>query len=133
MPPKATVSGTRLGAVRAAYADFDRDGDLDLLLTSNHGPAVLYRNDGGNKNNYLSIRLKGRASALGAIVRVTTPSGRQWQTVHSGSSYCSQSDLALLFGLAQHPAAKVEIEWPSGKKQVMDNVRARQHLEFKEP
>ncbi len=117
----------------AAYADFDRDGDLDLLLTNNHGPAVLYRNDGGNKNNYLSIRVKGRASALGAIVRVTTPSGRQWQTVHSGSSYCSQSDLALLFGLGQHAAAKVEIEWPSGKKQAMDNVRARQHLEFKEP
>ena len=98
------------------------------------GPAVLYRNDGGDKNNYLSIRLKGKASALGAVARVTTASGRQWQTVHSGSSYCSQSDLALVFGLAQQTtAAKVEIEWPSGKKQVFDNVKARQHLEFKEP
>lgn len=118
----------------AAYADFDRDGDLDLLIGNNHGPAVLYRNDGGNKNNYLSVRLRGKASALGAVVRVTSASGRQWQTVHSGSSYCSQSDLALVFGLGQQAtAAKVEIEWPSGKKQVFDNVKTRQHLEFKEP
>jgi hypothetical protein len=118
----------------AAYADFDRDGDLDILISNNHGPAVLYRNDGGNKNNYLSVRLRGKASALGAVVRVTSPSGRQWQTVHSGSSYCSQSDLALVFGLAQNAtAAKLEIEWPGGKKQVFENVKTRQHLEFREP
>lgn len=116
----------------AAYADFDRDGDLDLLIANNHGPAVLYRNDGGNKNNYLSVRLKGKASALGAVVRVVSPSGRQWQTVHSGSSYCSQSDFALIFGLGQHATAQVEIEWPSGKKQVIPNVKTRQHLEFTE-
>ena len=90
--------------------------------------------NGGNKNNYLSVRLRGKASALGAVVRVTSASGRQWQTVHSGSTYCSQSDLALVFGLGQQAtAAKVEIEWPSGKKQVFDNVKTRQHLEFKEP
>jgi hypothetical protein len=118
----------------AAYADFDRDGDLDVLISNNHGPAVLYRNEGGNRNNYLSFRLRGKASALGAVVRVTSAAGRQWQSVHSGSSYCSQSDLALVFGLgAQGAAAKVEIEWPNGKKQVLENVKARQHLEFKEP
>lgn len=118
----------------AAYADIDRDGDLDVLITNNHGPAVLYRNDGGNKNNYLSVRLRGRASALGAIVRVTSSSGQQWRAVHSGSSYCSQSDLALVFGLGQDAtAAKLEIEWPNGKKQSLTSVKTRQHLEFKEP
>lgn len=117
----------------AAYADFDRDGDLDILISNNHGPAVLYRNDGGNKNNYLSIRLHGKASALGTIVRVTSSAGRQWQTVHSGSSYCSQSDLALTFGVGKDATAKIEIEWPSGKKQTFENVKTRQHLEYKEP
>jgi enediyne biosynthesis protein E4 len=117
----------------AAYADFDRDGDLDVLVSNNHGAAVLYRNDGGNRNHYLSIRLRGKASALGTVVRVTTPAGRQWQTVHSGSSYCSQSDLALVFGTGQAATAKIEIEWPNGKKDVRENIRTRQHLEFKEP
>jgi len=117
----------------AAYADYDRDGDLDVLISNNHGPAVLYRNDGANRNNYLSVRLKGRASALGTVVRVTTPAGKQWQTVHSGSSYCSQSDLALVFGTGQAATAKIEIEWPNGKKQVFDNVKTRQHLEYREP
>jgi len=67
------------------------------------------------------------------VVRVTTPAGRQWQTVHSGSSYCSQSDMALVFGLGTQVTAKVEVEWPSGKKQVMENVKARQHLDIREP
>jgi hypothetical protein len=53
--------------------------------------------------------------------------------VHSGSSYCSQSDLALVCGLGTQVTAKVEVEWPSGKKQVMENVKARQHLDIREP
>ncbi len=86
----------------AAYADFDRDGDLDILITTNNGPAHLYRNDGGNRNHWIRVSLSGvmsNRSALGAVVRIKSASGSQWQTVHSGSSYCSQSDLALTFGL----------------------------------
>ena len=114
----------------AAYADFDRDGDLDVLISNNHGPALLYRNDGGNKNNYLSFRFRGNASALGAIVRI----GTQWQTIHSGSSYCSQSDLALIFGLGDRTVVdKIDIEWPNGKKQSLTNVKTRQHLDIREP
>jgi hypothetical protein len=115
----------------AAYGDFDRDGDLDVLVTSNHGPAKLFRNDGGNSNNWVRFALRGtksNRSALGAVVRIESASGRQWQTVHSGSSYCSQSDLALTFGLAKDPAiSAVEVTWPSGTKQRFTNVKSNQH------
>jgi hypothetical protein len=112
----------------AAYADFDRDGDLDVLLTSNHGPARLFRNDGGNANHWVRLKLNGtksNRSALGAVVRVETASGKQWQVVHSGSSYCSQSDLALTFGLGKDATiTAVEAVWPSGTKQRFTNVKA---------
>ncbi len=119
----------------AAYGDIDRDGDLDVLLTSNHGPAYLFRNDGGNRNRWLCVRTVGTKSnrdGLGAVVRVTSASGKQWQMVRSGSSYCSQSDLALTFGLGKDPQATVEIEWPSGQKQRLANVPAGQLLTVQE-
>jgi len=116
-----------------AYADYDRDGDLDVIVTNNHGPAVLLKNEGGNANNYLSLRLQGKKSnrsALGAVVRI----GKQWQTVTSGTGYCSQSDLALTFGFGKEATvAKVEIEWPSGARQTLTNVKTRQHLVIAEP
>jgi hypothetical protein len=120
----------------AAYADFDRDGDLDVLVTGNHGPAALYRNDAARGNNWLQVKLKGgrsNASAIGAVVRIESASGRQWRTVHSGGSYCSQSELALTFGLARDAfVAAIEIEWPSGKKQRLTNVKPNQHLVIEE-
>ena len=115
----------------AAYADFDRDGDLDILVTTNNGPAYLFRNDGGNANHWVRFKLNGtksNRSALGAVVRVESASGKQWQTVHSGSSYCSQSDLALTFGLGKDSTVTaVEVLWPSGVKQRFTNVAANQH------
>ena len=115
----------------AAYADFDRDGDLDLLISTNNGPAYLYRNDGGNRNHWLNIRLTGVRSnrnGIGAEVRVRSAGGTQTGTVHSGSSYCSQSDLALTFGLANNTSASVEIQWPSGARQSIGQVAADQFL-----
>jgi hypothetical protein len=115
----------------AAYADFDRDGDLDLVISSNHGPAFLYRNEGGSANRWISVRLRGRSSnrsALGAFVRVESASGKQGQMVRGGSSYCSQSDLALTFGLGRDSAVTaIEIDWPSGKKQRLTSVAVNQH------
>lgn len=121
----------------AAYADFDKDGDLDLLITTNAGPPVLLRNDGANKNNWLRLKLTGtksNRSAIGATVRLQSPSTTQWRTVHSGSSYCSQSDLALTFGLASDSrVTQLEITWPSGAVQKIPNPKINQTLELAEP
>jgi hypothetical protein len=120
----------------AAFADFDHDGDLDVAISTNNGPAYLYRNDGGNRNNWIHLNLTGtksNRSAIGAKVTVETSSGRQTQTVTSGSSYCSQSELGLTFGLGKDASAKsVEIEWPSGVRQRLTNVAANQYHSIQE-
>jgi hypothetical protein len=120
----------------AAYADFDHDGDLDILITTNHGPAYLYRNDGGNRNHWAHFKLEGvqsNRSALGAVVTVESATGKQMQTVHSGSSYCSQSDLALTFGLGKDDSIRnLDIQWPSGRRDHFTNVKANQFLKIRE-
>jgi hypothetical protein len=112
----------------AAYGDIDHDGDLDVLVTTNGGPAYLFRNDGGNRNHWLSVRTVGAKSSrdgLGAVVRVASAAGKQWGMVRSGSSYCSQSDLALTFGLGRDTkVATLEVEWPSGVKQRFTDLPA---------
>jgi hypothetical protein len=120
-----------------AYGDFDRDGDLDVLIATNNGPAYLYRNDGGNANHWISVKLEGtrcNRNGIGAVVRVTSAGGTQWQTVHSGSSYCSASDLALTFGLGKdEKASRVEVEWPGGTRQTLENIASGQRVTIKEP
>jgi enediyne biosynthesis protein E4 len=119
----------------AAHADYDRDGDLDVALSTNHGPAYLFRNDGGNRHNWIAVRTRGLKSnrdGIGAIVRVESAGGRQWQMVRSGSSYASQSALAALFGLGNDASATIRVEWPSGTVDVLKGVKARQHLVVEE-
>jgi hypothetical protein len=120
----------------AIYGDFDHDGDLDVLLTSNNGPAHLYRNDGGNKNKWISIRTIGTKSnrdGIGASVAIASASGKQWNVVRSGSSYASESDRALVFGLGQDPVVtSIEVAWPSGTKQKFANVAANQFITIDE-
>ncbi len=120
----------------AAAADFDHDGDLDLVFNNNNGAAAFYTNEGGNKNNWLNVKLVGTKSTrngLDAVVRVESALGKQWKTVHSGSSYCSQSDLALTFGFAQDKVVQsVSVEWPSGTKQQFKNVPVNQFITIDE-
>jgi len=128
--------GRPIVARGAAYADYDHDGDLDVLLTTNHGPAYLYRNDGGNQNNWIAIRTRGVKSnkdGIGAVVRIQSAGGRQWSVVRSGSSYCSQSDLAVTFGLGKDPVVtSIDVEWPSGTKDHLANVPIKQIITIEE-
>jgi hypothetical protein len=120
----------------AAYADIDHDGDLDVVITSNHGPAYLFRNDGGNANNWITVRTRGTKSnrdGIGAVVRLVSASGRQWNMVRSGSSYASQSDLALTFGLGKDATvSSIDVEWPSGATDHLANIAARQSITIEE-
>ncbi len=104
-----------------AAADLDADGDLDLVATTNGGALRLFRNDAADPERALRIQLSGQApntDAIGAKVTLVTRSGRQQRLVHTGSSYLSQSELALHFGLAQgDEALHVEIRWPDGSKE----------------
>ncbi|HEV3510165.1 MAG TPA: CRTAC1 family protein [Candidatus Sulfotelmatobacter sp.] len=119
----------------AAYGDIDNDGFLDILLTTNAGPAYLFHNEGGT-NHSLRIKLVGTNSnrdGIGAIVRVTSGSDKQWKMVRSGSSYLAQSELVLTFGLAAKSKAEaVEIQWPSGQVDKLSNVNGGQTVTIQE-
>ncbi len=119
----------------AAYGDIDNDGFLDILLTTNAGPAYLFHNEGGT-NHSLRIKLVGTKSnrdGIGAVVRVTAVSDKQWKMLRSGSSYLAQSELVLTFGLgAQTKADSVEIQWPSGQTDKLSNISAGQTVTVQE-
>lgn len=111
-----------------AFGDFDRDGDLDLLLTTNNGPAYLYRNDQSAGNRAIRFYLRGTKSnrdAIGATVRVFNGSEMQMRMVQGGSSYLSQSELPVTFGMGgRDKAERVVVDWPSGTTQEFKNLVA---------
>ena len=120
-----------------AYADIDHDGDQDLVLTTNGGPAYLYRNDGGNTNHVLRVVTEGTTSnrsGVGARVELQLAGGaKPWQIVKTGSSYLSQSELALTFGLgAQTSVAGLRVTWPNGKSEVTSAIKADHVVTLKE-
>ncbi len=118
----------------AAYADTSNDGRLDLLLSTNGGPAYLFRNEAqdGSANRSLRLKLVGTKSnrdGIGAVVRLSSGVDSQTQMLRSGSSYLSSSELILTFGLAQRDKADtIEIRWPSGQVDHLSNVAAGQTI-----
>jgi hypothetical protein len=123
----------------AAYGDFDNDGDLDLLIMANNGPARLLRNDNGNQNDLLRVKTVGSRSnrdGIGARVTLKTAAGAKLMSVvKTGSSYCSQSELPLTFGLGKSDPAKgmtLEIAWPSGQTDIIQDVKPNQSITVQE-
>jgi enediyne biosynthesis protein E4 len=119
----------------AAYADVYNDGKLDILISTNSGPAVLFRNEGGI-NRSLRIKLTGTKSnrdGIGSEVRATSGGVAQHKMLTSGSSYLSSSELVLTFGLGQNAnAQEVEVHWPSGLVDHLKNVSGGQTVTVKE-
>jgi enediyne biosynthesis protein E4 len=120
-----------------AVGDIDNDGDPDVLLLCIGRPPLLLRNDGGNRNHWLGLRLVGHQSnrdAVGARVVVTAAGRRQEGRRLGGTSYCSASDPRLLFGLGSSPrATRVEVYWPRGRRTVIEDVAADRYLTVEEP
>jgi len=119
----------------AAYGDFNNDGALDILVTTNGGRAWLFENKGGT-NHSLRVKLEGTKSnrdGIGAIVRVQSGKDKQWQMLRSGSSYLSQSELVLTFGLGgQTRVDAIEVQWPSGQVDKLPGVATDQTVTVQE-
>ncbi|HEX2270951.1 MAG TPA: ASPIC/UnbV domain-containing protein, partial [Pyrinomonadaceae bacterium] len=115
------------------------DGDLDLLITTNNGPARLLRNDNANQNDVLRIRTigtKANRNGIGAKVVVKTSRGRTiYSMVRTGSSYCSQSELPLVFGLGkpeEGTTLTIEITWPGNQKDRIADLKPNQIISVQE-
>jgi len=123
----------------AAYGDFDNDGDLDLLITANNGPARLLRNDNANQNDLVRIKTVGTRSnrdGIGAKLTLKTSKGAKlFSMVKTGSSYLSQSELPVTFGLGPPEEGRnlsLEIQWPSGQKDVINDLKPNNFLVIQE-
>jgi len=119
-----------------AYCDYDNDGDIDLVVSNIDEVPQLLANAGGNRQNWLEMKLtstKSNRDAIGARVKVSVGSLVQYDHVRAGGSYISGNDVRLHFGLANNRKADtVEVTWPSGTVEKIENVRANQIIEITE-
>jgi hypothetical protein len=129
----------QLGAHRgAAFGDFDRDGRVDAVVSRIGERAELFRNISPARNHWLALKLRGRRSnrdGIGALVHVTTATrSEQWNRVTTATGYGSSSDRTVFFGTGKDAVAKsIEIEWPSGIRQKIENVKGDRYLTVEEP
>jgi enediyne biosynthesis protein E4 len=120
-----------------AIGDIDNDGRIDAVVSTNGGPAHVLHNETTSPNHWLLLRLVGHASnrdGIGAVIKVTAGGESQWVTVTTSSGYLSSSDSRAHFGIgASTKADSIEIQWPSGRSQVLKDVAADQILRIEEP
>src|SRR5580765_8112565 len=127
----------KLSSRGAAFGDYDNDGDIDAVVLNLRDLPSLLRNDGGNAQNWIKLKLIGTTcnrTAIGARVRVITGAHVQMDEVHSGSSVMSQSDLRLHFGLGKAQTIDaIEVKWPTTQKiERFTKVAANQILTIRE-
>jgi len=117
--------------------DYDNDGDIDIFVVNLDSQSKFLRNNKGNNNNWLTLKLVGETSnkdGIGARIRLTAGGKVQTTQKKSTTGYLSQSDPRIHFGLLKNDVVdKIEIKWPSGKFQVLEKVKANQFLVVKEP
>jgi enediyne biosynthesis protein E4 len=136
----SATSGPAIGEANlgrgCAFGDFDNDGDIDIIINNLDGPPTLLRNDGGNRRSWLAVKCigtKSNRSAIGARVAVVCGDRRQIDEVMSGSSYYSQHDLRLHFGLnGATKADTLDVSWPSGAKEAFRDVPANRLVVIQE-
>jgi hypothetical protein len=137
----SSISGDvfeRLWAARGlATGDLNNDGLLDAVVTENNGPAHILMNETKTGNHWIGFKLVGHRSnrdGIGAVIRIATSQGSQWDTVTTASSYLSSSDVRAHFGLGPDTeAATVEIRWPSGIVQHLAHVEGGRYVRIDEP
>jgi hypothetical protein len=121
----------------ACFGDYDNDGDIDGYIVNLNDRGSFLRNNKGNQNNWLEIKLMGTTSnrdGIGARIKIISGGKEQTTQKKSTTGYLSQNDPRIHFGIAKNNLIeKIEIKWPSGKVQVLENIKANQILTVKEP
>lgn len=121
----------------AAFGDLDNDGDIDIVVSNCNGPSYFIRNEGGNRNNWIAVEVRGIKSnrnGVGARLKLTTESGKiQYNMVSTTASYLSANDHRVFFGLgAEKKIKEIEITWPGGHKQEIVEPKINELLKIEE-
>jgi len=121
----------------ACMGDYDNDGDIDIFIVNLDSESMFLRNNKGNENNWISLLLEGESSnrdGIGARIKIMSGGDVQTAQKKSTSGYLSQNDPRVHFGLLKNELIeKIEIKWPSGKYQVLEQVKVNQILTVTEP